>query len=258
MGKVSILGVMCLAAVASHSQTVPPDKLFEKPCNEEMANDRVLQARTLDQLHAILRECRDPHDAYLSVAEIGNEGTVPLPLERYRLDYGASEPVLPRGVHEGFICTRFHLVDALRTITNTDQGIYYPRWAVWWKANKGFSQHQWILNGFTEQGLHVSEPMDERFALELIEVMGRGFDDRGFVYRAANAGRLLANERPELRAGWVERASASEQRLRRLGVVAVLSRIETTGHEDILRRLAADSDMEIRSKALALLNSQLP
>ena len=208
--------------------------------------------RTLEQLNAAIEKYPDSHDAILSVTAIGNEHTVPILLHRYREDYGVTEPTLPPGLIQGFVCTRVHLVDALRTITNTDQGMYYPRWAAWWEANKGLSQHQWMLNGFAAQGLHVAEPMDERFALELIETAGR-WDD----YRSFNARRLLAAESPEARAKWVELAAESENRYSRLGAVDVLSQIDKSGHEDLLRRLASDSDLDVRREALSTLNDRL-
>jgi len=257
MRSLLLATLACFIAFDLHSQDVFPSEPFEKPCDEQMANHLALQARTLEQAHAILRNCRNPHDLYVGVTRTGNKETVPLLLERYRLDYGTTEPVLPPGMSEGFVCTRVHLIDALRTITNTDQGLYYPRWAGWWEANKRLSQHQWMLNGFAAQGLHVSEPIDERFALELMEVVGRGVNYHGgpgFDYRSVNAERLLAVQKAGPRARWVERAAASPQRLHRLAAVAILCEVDTVGHEDVLRRLAADSDAEVSRGALTTLS----
>jgi len=83
-------------------------------------------------------------------------------------------------------------------------------------------------------------------------VMGRGRN-----YRAFNARRLLESVRPDLRAEWIALASESAERTRRLGAIAVLRQMDATGHEDLLRRLAADSDLEIRSDALTALNDRL-
>jgi outer membrane protein assembly factor BamB len=212
--------------------------------------ESLLRPPTLDQLHDALRKYRDPHDTYLYIAQIGNEQSVPLLIERFRLDHGGPEP-RPAAVY-GFVCDQLHLVDALRSITNTDQGMFYPRWAAWWEANQGRSQHQWILDGFAAAGLHVVEPIDEPFGLELIEMIGSGHE-----YHAFNAVRLLAKLEPGLRAKWVARASTSEQKSRRLGAVRVLAQIDTTGQEDLLRALAADSDLEVRREALTTLNEHL-
>ena len=210
-----------------------------------------VQAPTLEQIHDHLRKYSGLHDDYLYAATLGNEETVPLLLQRFRLDYGPLEPAPPPGTIPGFDCSQVHLVDALRSITNTDQGMYYPRWAAWWEANKGSSQHRWILDGFGAEGLHVVEPLDERFALELIEVMGRGP-----AYRILNAKRLLAVAPPEQRAGWLVYASGSEQRFRRLGAIVALTQIDTVGHDDLLRKLATDSDLEIRQNAIAALDNR--
>jgi hypothetical protein len=224
------------------------------PIREEEKTPRSLKAQrvALEQLHDILRKYPEPHDAYISIAAIGNEETVPLLLERFRLDYGPLELEPTLGVMHGFICTQVHLVDALRTITNTDQGMYYPRWAAWWEANRSLSEHRWILDGFTSADMHVTDPVDEKFGLELIELLGREHS-----YRAFNANRLLEYARPDLRAEWVARASESAERSRRLGAIAVLRQIDTTGREDLLRRLAADSDVEVRGDALTALNDRL-
>jgi hypothetical protein len=207
---------------------------------------------TLPELHEVLRNSREPHDAYLRVRGIGNEGTVPLLLRRLRLDYGASEPMEVPGKVRGMICTQAHLIDALREITNTDQGYYYPRWAAWWEANQTFPRQKWIIDGFAAGGLHPVDPVDERFGLELIEALA----SQRFYYRP-NAERLLKSVPSETRLNWVALAAASGERLRRLGAIDDLSQIDQTGFEDLLRKLAGDTDMEIRRRALTVLNRRL-
>src|SRR5580704_13521489 len=121
------------------------------------------QEEALTQLHGVLRTQAHLHDAYLQAVQVGNKDTVPLLIERLRQDFGAVELGPPSGNGMSFDYSQIHLVDELRDITNSDQGVYYPRWAAWWEANRGFSQHQWVLNGFAAAGLHVVEPIDERF-----------------------------------------------------------------------------------------------
>jgi hypothetical protein len=209
----------------------------------------LLRVPTLEELNDSLAKYANQHDAYLYAAGLGNNETVPLLLERLRLDY--RQPDLPGdGSTGGFDCAQIHLVDALRSITNTDQGMFYRRWAAWWEANRDLPQHQWMVNGFASAGLHVVEPVDERFGLELIEVIGHGQS-----YLALNAWRLLANSPTELRAQWAARAAASEQRFHRLGAIRLLSQIDS--RDDLLRALAVESDLEIRRAALATLNDHL-
>jgi len=218
--------------------------------------DRIFQPfrmpTTLPELHRILRTSAGPHDAYLQLPETGNEQTVPLLLDRLRLDYGVSEPVEVPGWGQGIICTQGHLIDALRAITNTDQGYYYPRWAAWWKANQKLPRHRWIFDGFVAGGLHPVDPIDERFGLELV---GALTSER--LYFRPNARRLLASVPAVTRAGWVASAAMSDDRFHRLGALAELRDIDQTGHEDLLRTLAADSDLEIRRQALSVLNARL-
>jgi hypothetical protein len=193
----------------------------------------------------------DSHDDYASAIYIGNEQTVPLLLERLRRDYGATEPIPPPGRQFGFVCTQVHLVEALRTITNTDQGMFYPRWAKWWDANHGLPRDTWIRNGFFEAGLHPVSPADERFGLELIELLAGKCS-----YRAINAQRLLARERVEQRAAWVATAARSEKPQRRLGALKVLVEIDKGGAQELIRTLTNDSDREISDLAVSTLRER--
>jgi hypothetical protein len=135
---------------------------------------------SLAQFHNELRKYAHLHDTYIGVAPIGNEETVPLPLERLRPDFGASEPSHPSRTGMAFDCAQVHLIDVLREITNTDRGMFYPRWAAWWEKNHSLPQRQWMLEGFAAEGLHAVDLVNERFGLELIEQMGRNHDYHSF------------------------------------------------------------------------------
>ena len=50
--------------------------------------------------------------------------------------------------------------------------VLYPAWAAWWRENAGLSRDQWVAKGFADAGLHVADPVDERFALELMAQVG--------------------------------------------------------------------------------------
>lgn len=206
----------------------------------------------LQRLHDTLRNRSNLHDEYLEISGIGNEESVPLLLERLRLDYGSLQHGDPSGVGVGFDCAQVHLVDALRTITNTDQGMYYPRWLSWWEENRGLPQQRWIQDGFAAKALHVVEPVDEQFGLELIELIGQ---DRGYLN--FNAKRLLRDAPPEQRAKWAARAAESDQRYSQLGAIQVLSLFEIDGEDALLRRLTDNSDLELRRQALTRLNDHL-
>lgn len=205
--------------------------------------------KTVDELNEVLRESQEPHDTYLALLGQANEQSVPLLLNRLVLDYGTSEPQNP---YVGIICTHAHLVEVLKSITNTDQGLYYPRWAAWWDAHQTLSREQWVLDGFAAIGLHPVEPIDERFALEIIDLLGGRLD-----YHSYSARWLLASVSQAARERWLTLAASSGQRIRRLGVLEVLRSIDATGQEQLLRKLAADPDLEIRRRALTILNRRL-
>ncbi len=173
---------------------------------------------------------------------------MPLLLERLRIDYGNSEPAPPPYVGLGFVCTHVHLVDALRAITNTDQGMFYPRWSTWWEANRIYPRLKWMLDGFTEIGLHAVDPPDEQFGLDLIEVLGGNRE-----HHATNASRLLKRARPDQRSAWTFAAAESANRRCRLGALRLLDGIDTTGHDDLIRKLTNDSDPAIRDLATSIL-----
>jgi hypothetical protein len=174
---------------------------------------------------------------------------VPLLLERLRQDLGASELSRWSGTGMAFDCAQVHLIDALREINSTDQGMFYPRWAAWWEKNHSVLQRQWLLDGFAADGLHAVDPLNGQFGNELIEQMGRNHDFRSF-----NAAQLLADIPPEQRLKWAARASVSSVAFARLGAIEVVRQLNVSGGEDLLRTLTADSDLEVRRQALSALN----
>jgi len=217
--------------------------------NGASAAPQVSREDLLKSLHDDLQRHSNLHDTYLYLASIGTKETVLL-LERLRLDYGAHEP--PPGMVMGFDCAQGHLVDALRAITNTDQGMFYPRWKAWWDANQDLTQHQWILKGFAQEGLSPGDPIDQRFGLGLIEIMGKRRD-----YLSHNAEKLLATVPIPMRTEWVVLSSRSADRYARLGATKVFQQIDKEGGEELLRGLTADDNPEVRRDALSVLNNHL-
>jgi outer membrane protein assembly factor BamB len=229
---------------------------------------------TLDErraaMHAILQRHAQPHDTYIGLGAIGNEETVPLLLERFRQDAGTAGPPAPvevrppsppdddplrfmsglfirgRSTVAAFSCVHHHLVEALANTTNTNQGLYYPAWEAWWRENAGLSRDEWVAKGFAAAGLHVADPIDDRVALELMAHVG---GPRGHLQ--FNALHLLARPAADRRRGWLRAAVEDAAAVRRLGA------IERVGHEDLLRRLARDSDADVSREALTVLNDRL-
>ena len=227
-------------------------------------------------MHAVLQRAAQPHDTYIGLNQIGNEETVPLLLERFRRDAGTGGPPAPidvrptpppaddplrflsglfvdrRPTMAAFSCVHHHLVDALANTTNTHLGFYYPAWDAWWRQNAGLSRDQWVAKGFAAAGLHVADPIDARFALELIAEAG---GPRGHL--RFNALQVLGRSAAEQRRGWLHAAAGDATSRRRLGAVRVLEHIDRVGHEALLRGLARDDDADVSREALTVLNDRL-
>jgi hypothetical protein len=131
------------------------------------------------------------------------------------------------------------LIDALKSITNTDQGMWYPKWALWWEANQNLPLRQWKLNGFADAGLQVADPVDQRFALELVEAIGRKSPE----YLSRNAKILLSEAPHEMLNAWIKLAASSERRILRLGIVRYIG--QSKQYIAFLQHLKNDLDPEI-------------
>jgi hypothetical protein len=204
----------------------------------------------LTDMNMALRSGGLAHDGLLQVASVGDEESVPMLIEQLGRDYGREEPT-GTNRYRGFICTQLHLIEALSSITNTDQGPYYPKWAAWWEANGRLPRRQWMLRGFAAQGLHAADPIDQRFGFELIASL-----TKKPYYSRRSARILLESIEPTVRDSWLALAARSEDRSLRLGTVDVLKNIESTGNSALLKALTADSDADIRREALTLWNAR--
>lgn len=237
---------------------------------------RMSPAQRRAQLNAALRIAREPHDAYIYLIELADDTSVPLLIERFRLDHPAPPPppepepepppvdpfpysigpVAPvaHKLIPAFYCVHAHLVDALANATNTHRGMYYPAWKAWWDENQHKSRREWLAQGFKEAGLSPSDPIDDQFGIGLIGVLDGSPLQR---HLAMNARRLLDTVPAATRVAWIEAAARSDQRDRRLGAVAALRDLHPNGHEDLLRTLASDADAGVRMNALNVLNGRL-
>jgi hypothetical protein len=216
-----------------------------------------------EQLHAVLRTYPEPHDAYIHLMPIADETSVPLLLERFRIDHPMAPPepepdptwvdpfrfsigrVGPAASNRGiqaFPCVWSHLVDALAYATNTHRGMYFPAWKTWWDENRHKSRAEWIAQGFKEAGLSPSNPIDEQFGLDLIGLLAGPRE-----HLAINARRLLETVPAATRLEWIEKAARSQLRHRRLGAVAALRHLHQSGHEDLAGHDAKNGRLAIRA-----------
>lgn len=137
-----------VAIAAQQVSTIMPHDLQPVP------NPQLPTAERLAQLHKALASSGDPHDVILEIGRIGDATSVPFLIEAL-----AKQGTVPREGQYAAIDTRFHVLDALQSITNHDAGRNAEDWRPWYEKNKGKTQAQWIKDGFVE---HPSVPSGRR------------------------------------------------------------------------------------------------
>jgi len=203
----------------------------------------------LAQLHKALESPGDPHDVILDIGAIGDATSVPFLIEAL-----AKQGTVPREGQYGAICTRFHVLDALQSITNHDAGRNAEDWRLWYEKNKGKTQGQWIKDGFVEHGFPVSDPPDDAFVTALIRASDPKYQPR---YLQTNALRILRTVPPDTIVRLAKVLSVSEESATRRATVAALEIVDGTGRLDVLRDLTKDSDVDVAENALRTLNEAL-
>lgn len=152
---------------------------------------------------------------------------------------------------------RFSVLDRLRVITNQDAGRNARDWDAWYERSRHKSQEDWIREGFLQQGLPYSNPVDISFATALLRLADWKPVEHDIAYRRTTAmqvlGRVSLDELMPILRDFAESPSPGNRR-------AVLSALhERFGDEavQLLRPLARDSDVEIAENALRMLNENL-
>src|ERR1700687_4361926 len=166
-----------VAIAAQQVTTIMPHDLQPVP------NPQLPTAERLAQLHKALASSGDPHDVILEIGPIGDGTAVPFLIEAL-----AKEGTVPREGPYAAIDTRFHVLDALQSITNHDAGPNAEDWRRWYEKNKGKTQAQWIKDGFVENGVPASDPPDGAFVTALIQASDPKYQLR---YLQVNALRIL-------------------------------------------------------------------
>src|SRR6267143_579743 len=137
---------------AQQVTTIMPQDLQPVP------NPQLSTGERLAQLHKALESPGDPHDVILENGAIGDATSVPFLIVAL-----AKQGTVPREGLYAAIDTRFHVLDALQSITNHDAGRNAEDWRLWYEKNKGKSQAQWIKDGFVEHGFPASDPPADAF-----------------------------------------------------------------------------------------------
>ncbi|HWR16962.1 MAG TPA: PQQ-binding-like beta-propeller repeat protein [Terriglobales bacterium] len=217
---------------------------------------RCFQAQTdaaspamLPQLHTALASSRDPHDLVLDISRIGDPTSVPFLIEAL-----AKQGDVPREGPYGSVCTRVHVLDGLRSITNHDAGRNADDWRSWYEKNKDKTQAQWIKDGFVEHGFPVSDPPDDAFVAMLI----RASDPKDQLgYLRTNALRLLQTVPSETVVRLAKALCISPEHGTKRATIAALEVVQSNAHLQVLRDLTKDNDVEIAENALRTLNEAL-
>ena len=232
-----------VAIAAQQGSTIMPHDLQPVP------NPQLPTAERLAQLHKALASSGDPHDVILEIGRIGDATSVPFLIEAL-----AKQGTVPREGQYAAIDTRFHLLDALQSITNHDSGPNAEDWWPWYEKNKGKTQAQWIKDGFVEHRFPASDPPDDAFVTTLIQASDPKYQLR---YLQTNALRILRTVPSETVVRLAKVLSISKESAARRATVAALERVDSTGRLDVLRDLTKDSDVEVAENALRTLNEAL-
>jgi hypothetical protein len=203
----------------------------------------------LPQLHKALASAGDPHDAILEIGEIGDTTSVP-----FLINALARQGTVPREGPYGAIDTRFHVLNALQTITNHDAGRNAEDWRSWYEKNKDKKQEQWIREGFVERGFPVSSPPDDAFVTALIQASDPKYQPR---YLQVNSLRILRTVPSDTVVRLAKALSVSKESAAKRAAIAALEGVNGSGRVEVLRAMTKDSDVEIAENALRTLNEAI-
>ena len=231
-------------AVAAQQVTIKPRDLQLVPDRQLSTGER------LAQLDKALASPGDPHDVILEIGAIGDATSVPFLIEAL----AKQGTVPPEGPYSA-IDTRFHVLDALQSITNHDAGRNAEDWRPWYEKNKDKTQAQWIKDGFVEHGFPASDPPGDAFVTALIRASDPKYQPR---YLQTNALRILRT---------VPAFGHRCQRLSKLSAYQV--KVYQKAQSQPLKELTAlviwrffvtskkDSDVDVAENALRTLNEAL-
>jgi hypothetical protein len=212
--------------------------------------DNIAQPTTLQpEVHKTFLSSGTSHDAILEMGRTGDAASVPLLIEAL-----AKQGTVPRDGPYGAVCTRFHVLDALQSITNHDAGRNAEDWRSWYEKNKDKTQAQWIKDGFVEHGFPVSEPPDDAFVTALIRASNPKYQ---LQYLQINALRILRTVPSDTVVRLTKESSVSTESAIRRATVAALECVDGTGRLRVLRELTKDSDVDVAENALRALNEAL-
>lgn len=193
--------------------------------------------------HRCLVSSTDLHDAFLCLARVGDETSVPYLLWSFR-----SMP----NIEEGHVCTWDHGIKALSIITNHHPEKTREAWAQWYEAHKTKTMVEWWAEGFAAEGYQVSLSGGEQSIGSLLEVLGRRLyhTENDKFWLEANAKRMLTRY-DQQKVGQAIRGVITMGTVGQRRGAARYARDEMPEAEAqvILRELSQDADGSVRAWA---------
>lgn len=175
------------------------------------------------------------HDAFLSLARVGDETSVP----RLISAFGSVPAPGPNGSME---CTWWHCLSALSAITNQNAGGTQAAWKAWYAANKHKTRIEWIADGFG-----VAVKGTPQAVQTLLPVIGPA-DPREYTMR--NAFLLLDTYSRTMVCEQAAIASKTGTPDAKRGAIWVAAHYKAPSVESMLRELGKDGDRTVRVLAL--------
>jgi hypothetical protein len=128
------------------------------------ADPPVTREQAREACHQVLRYgIAGPHDAFLTLGEVGDASSVPVLIDAYERGPGSDE--LPGE------CTWWHCIDTLWLLTGT-RFQTAREWRAWYAGHGQESREQWLTTALTERGFAVGGDSSVETVRELLRALG--------------------------------------------------------------------------------------
>lgn len=205
------------------------------------------RVNSLESAHAALSKPEgNHHDAGIYLKDDGDATSVPYLVTALQWQEET------KAGDRGMVCTKAHMLGALRGIVNQNAGRNYPEWKEWWEKNKEKSREEWIHDGFRIANLPVKLPPDHDYCVALIETANGPKS-----YLKKNALGVLAEVPDDLLEAAIGQCMDSVKKSARLAAAHCIGELRPKGTESRLRGMLEDPEEEVRQMALTRLNEIL-
>ncbi len=209
--------------------------------NKQLSDLHILEkdpVRTRNICHQVLSHyIGDHHDAFIIISHVSTEESVPYLINALRWQ-PETKPT-----DAGMIDTKAICLQDLSALTNQRPGLNYSDWVKWWKINKTKSRREWVLDGFRQHGLPVTDPPDNKFIDSLISAVG----SKRFHWVALQW--FLSQVPKDQLLGALDSASKSSLGQDRVGVINCLLMMRWPEAESKIALFLQDSDLAVSKSA---------